>query len=272
MDYSLFPEKRALHSTANILNGPLNTVFEQQIQPLRNLAVLQLESASIPHSWYNISENLGNNVITITGTPATFSDANLTGDIDPSTGNPQIEDYLVTELTSLFVGGTWTVSLNMDATLTIDETTGTITDTFTVNSGVGYTLGLDPSVTYDPTTDFPLTTGVIDLQPVKELYIVISNTTEGIYTDGRAQSATFSMPVNGNFGDIERYNSKNGLMNAIPFIDKSSKCYMDNIGILIVNKHGKPIDLNNVPWHIILLARQYEQERPMPPRIGQYFV
>lgn len=267
-------EKRVLYSKNNTSNSPLNTEFTQNIQPLRDIATVSLESASIPHSWYNISTQLGNNQAFVGGSLNLFPDANLTGDIDPTTGNPQIEDYITTNFNNIIGAGGWRATLNtIDSTLTIDQITTVGLPTVVFSEDMACLFGLDSSKTYNfdlGSPDLPIVTNPVDLQPIKNIYIREFNFPTGLYSNAISQAASFDIPVTTNYGEINVYRARENHINTLLFEKQASNCNVSVVGLLIVDKNGKLIDLNNVPWSITLGFRQQIYERNSPGNLGDF--
>lgn len=273
----LYYEKRTIDSKNNtITNTPLNTNFEQQLQPLRMVRTMSLANATIPHTWYNISGRLENNIAIINGVEVEWPETNLSDALDPDAVPvaPIIVGYLNTQLTAAFPGGTWDVLLDLNRRITLDISAGAPVGTFQVSKGLGCLLGIDPDIVYDVATDLPIVaTNLIDFQPIKKVNLRIFNGATGILTDGRSQAATFDIPVgNTIYGDFIQYESREGHINIVPFEMNGSNCMVSNIGVNIVDDRGIPIDLNGVAWTLSLGFRQDPRERPLPEGVGSFFV
>jgi len=273
----LYYEKRTIDSKNNEVSNPsFNTQFIQQIQPLRMVRTMGLESVKIPHTWYNISKQLETSTATINGVDILWPDDNLTTSLDPNSAPvaPQIVNYLNTQLNTAFPLGTWNVSLGLDYRLTLDVSAGAPIGTFQVTEGLGCLLGIDPDTEYDVSTDLPIVaTNIIDLQPVKNIYLRIFNGATGILSNGRNQAATFDILVGDSiYGDFVHYQARSGHINVISFVMNGSNCMLSSIGVAVVDGKGRFLDLNGVGWNVVLGFRQDPKERPMPSIVGKYFI
>lgn len=271
----LYYEKRTISSKNNMISEGLNSEFEQQLQPLRMVRTMSLESAKIPHTWYNISGRLDNNVAIINGVEVEWPATNLSAALDPNAVPvaPILVGYLNTQLTTAFPAGTWDVQLDLNYRLTLDVSAGAPIGTFQVSEGLGCLLGIDPDIVYDVATDLPIVaTDLIDLQPIKNVNLRIFNGATGILTDGRSQAATFDLPVDDTiYGDYINYSARDKHLNIVPFEMNGSNCMVSSIGLSIVDDRGIAIDLNGVDWTIVLGFRQDPKERPMPAIVGKFF-
>jgi hypothetical protein len=272
-------EKRTIKSTNNVISSePLNTVFRQSIQPLRGVRTMGVDSVSIPHTWYNISERLENNILLVDGTETPLPDANLSVQLDYGAplfnSRPIIENYINTQLDLLYPA-TWNVRLGNDYKLIFSVTASSFTnETLQATERLGRLLGLDPDKVYDLATDLPFTADhVIDLQPIKSVFVRVMNSGTGVYSDGVANAATYDIPVGDTvYGEFINYESRTGHINLIPFSKQGTNIMISEISIGLVDDRGAYLDLNGADWSIVLGFRISPSERPMPMHLEKYFV
>ena len=248
---------------------------------------IKLEYCTLPNSWSIIHPRFDNTTFELTvwkaGAPniIRFS-INPTGTATFST--PQ---QIAAELQAALNVATATLSITWSVVFTAG--TGTLTTTITsggagevfhwnsepepasrfINRSLFVTGYFYQSVTVRSPLDVQLSraaaavTGfIMDLQPIKSVFITVANTTSGAEMDSSRAHGSFVVPVRANHGFHTTYNSGTDYENIVYFHDYS---YADrNLSIRVTDRSGQLIPFTGGEVEMIIDVEVRDAKRPRP--------
>jgi hypothetical protein len=232
-----------------------NITLPQRITEVKNISVTNLE---LPITFYNISENLGNNAFKISNSTFVVPDGNY------------MPSDLVTKLNSLIAGITGlTISIDTDRKFKVTTTTTSHTINFDVDSTgnfakynfkfrLGWLLGFRKQ-SYEITSVKPLKAECLpDLTGPRYLYLVIDEFT----SNGNQSSFVSPLPtslINKNvlaripisqtiyqFASVYPFNRSNGLLSDCR--SYTGKVDIQKLNVQLVNENGIVMDLNGADF------------------------
>lgn len=260
---------------------PVNQAHSTRIKRIR------LEYCTIPNSWSIIHPRFDNTTFELTvwqgGIPniIRFS-LNANGQTTYST--PQqiaIDLQAALNVATATLGITWTVVFTAaTGTLTTTITSGGGTEVFHWNSEpepasrfINRSLFMSgyfyQSVSIRAPADVQFSkaavavTGfIMDLQPIKSVFITVGNTAHGVEMDSSRAHGSFVVPVRANHGFHTAYNSGTDFENTVLFHDYS---YTDrNLAIKITDRSGQLIPFTGGEVEMILDIETRDGKRPRP--------
>jgi hypothetical protein len=246
----------------NTTNRNTDMTINLQAEISRNNALqdihLQLNSCEIPHSFYNLTESLGNNTLSVNGS------------VDLRFSPKHYDIYtLIDDINS---GGEDSVSIGLSASF--NESTSKITLTNT--SGSNMTINFGISKGFAKVIGFPQEDFVINNLSTREgFYVVNLSTIHSIFvhtnlpvnnvittTEGNYRNIIQKIPVKSQFGDIINYNPyENGIFSTV--INQNS---INSFNISLRDQNDILLDLNNVNFELSFLFEIHQQK--IPEQIG----
>lgn len=239
--------------------------------PLKGVSRVTLHSAVIPKTWFNISSQIGNNVLTVRIGVAQYAVTFTDGNYDYDT----FATHLQTRLQADANLGVWSVlKVNVANSYSSDSYryairnttqnwsipsytwTGQTTD---VNKKAYRLLGLGASG-LTGTANVYATTGVVNLCPIKFIMVHHGGTSDLVTTTSvPTYKFSFAIPCgNVSFGNFVTYSMKEGAYNSVrvPGVD----FLMSDYRIRLTEPDGTLIDFNGADVEIAFLYE--EQLRP----------
>jgi hypothetical protein len=258
--YLLFIRSNEVVQNTTDRNTDMTITLEAEItrnNPLQDIH-LQLNSCYIPHSFYNISESLGNNSLSVNGS------------IDLIFSPKHYDIYtLVDDINS---GGSGAVSIGLTASFDENKSKITLTNT----SGSSMTINFGVSTGFAKLIGFPQEDFVISNSSSREgFYVVNLNTIHSLFVhtnlpvnnvittkEGNYRNIIQKIPVKSQFGDVINYNPyENGIFSTI--INQNS---INNFNISLRDQNDILLDLNNVNFELSFLFEIHQQK--IPEQIG----
>lgn len=229
--------------------------------PLTEDIYVSINASEIPHSWYNISENLNNNKIRLDGTSslilpdAQYNIWTLCKAI--SDFNVSTPGHIPWNILASFNTSKNKVSLlnnGADVTLSFSHED---------SKGLAKALGFEATDILIPTGTFTHSQGVVNLNTI---HSIVLNTSLPVVnalstTDNDIITSLGKIPVSTTYGQILNYKSSDNLFN--------SKISLDSVNgfeITLNDQNGKAIDFNNVNYEISLLFEV--KDKPTLDNIG----
>lgn len=231
-------------------------------RPLRGLRVATLQFATIPHSWYNISEILGTNTMDIVFDGVTYTITLAEGNYDVTTFTAELKrainaaippaDALVPfQLTYVEANNNIQIYRPLTQTLVFPSYDNPLDAPRLYNI-----LGIDFHDGWSATV-IPIAssvsgyTGFIDMHPVKAIQITHNKLEHSVeYANGIDAAFTFCIPVDVNFGEFITYNSATGHRNVALFPAENQN--IGQVDLAYYDQRGRPIDFNGAQPHCLI--------------------
>lgn len=220
-------------------------------RPLRGLRAATLQFATIPHSWYNISEALSTNTMDVVYGGDTYTITLVEGNYD------------VVGFGTAFKTALNAILVNPDSLIPFQVYYSASNNYFQIYRPVdtplsfpSYDNPLDAPRLYNilgidfhdgwaadiiPSTSVSGYTGFVDMHPVKSIQITHNRLEHSVeYASGIDAAFTFSIPVDVNFGEFILYNSATGHRNVALFPADNQN--IGNVDLGYFDQRGRPID------------------------------
>ena len=248
MNTSILPKRttilhvRSKDAKINELNTDINMILKNPVKTNNNeVCIIQVVSAEIPYSFYNISSNLDNNVLYYDSTSYDLGSSN----------------YNINRLVSV---------LNTNLPVTVTWSKYTYKMTFTNDTGSDFTLKfsqckkLAQVLGYQPTDvviaagNSSSSSGIIDLATVHSLFVK-SNISTGNVLSTRLGSSSILQKISCdiNFGSIIYLNSDDHVQRTL-----TTANIIDSINIRITDQNDDLLDFNGVNYEMALLFSVYD--------------
>lgn len=249
MNTSILPKRSTIlhvRSKDADLNGPLNTDINILLKaPIitspTEVCVISVVSAEIPYSFYNISSNLGNNIIHYDSTS-----------YDLGSSNYDINRLVSVLNTGLPVTVTWSkYTYKMSFT---NNTASTVTIKFSENPKLAQVLGFQPlnqtiSVGGNISSD-----GIIDLATIHSVFIK-SNISTGNVLSTRLGNSSILQKVSCdvNFGGVVYQDSDDHIQRTL-----TTANIIDSINLKLTDQNNITLDMNGVNYELAILFSIYD--------------
>jgi hypothetical protein len=229
------------------LNGTLNTDINILLKaPITTapteVCVISVVSAEIPYSFYNISSNLGNNILHYDATS-----------YDLGSSNYDINRLVSVLNTGLPLDVTWS-KYTFKITFT-NNTESSVTIKFSENPKLAQVLGFKPlnqtiSVSGSISSD-----GIIDLATIHSVFIK-SNISTGNVLSTRLGNSSILQKVSCdvNFGGIIYQDSDDHIQRTI-----TTANIIDSINLKLTDQNNITLDMNGVNYELAILFSIYNQ-------------
>lgn len=224
-----------------------------------NIKSLELHICSIPNTIYLIRTGVND-----TFNLAEFGVGNATVTLSAgSYSSTQIETELMTQLDAVSLaslsGATYTVSISPTTLKMTIVSTGPQFDlTFSgtqyeLEQYIGFLSGVNSSSLVGGSQTL-VSTNVVNLSPLTELFLKFTNFGNIIRTDEGVSSA-FMVPVLVNYGDYIIFQENNGFPSII--FQSYNEINLSYLEVELVDRFGQPVDLNGAEWSFCISFKLY---------------
>ena len=249
MNASILPKRSTIlhvRSKDADLNGPLNTDINILLKaPIitspTEVCVISVVSAEIHYSFYNISSNLGNNIIHYDSTS-----------YDLGSSNYDINRLTTVLNTNLPVAVTWS-KYTFKMTFT-NNTASTVTIKFSENPKLAQVLGFIPTDLTISVGGNISSDGIIDLATIHSVFIK-SNISTGNVLSTRLGNSSILQKVSCdvNFGGIIYQDSDDHIQRTL-----TTANIIDSINLKLTDQNNITLDMNGVNYELAILFSIYD--------------
>lgn len=245
---------------------------------------ISLDYATIPNSWSIVHPRFDNNVFQLTvwvvGVPHLVRFTINTDGLSVYSTGAHVAAAIQTaiNIATFTLGVTWTV--------VYDPTTGTLTVAITSGGGSTYHWNSTPNpdgvalnrslfctgyylkaIQVRTIADARLASSavsitgfIMDLQPIKSVFVMIDGSTHGAQMDSSPAHGTFIVPVKANYGSHSVYDAGVSFENIVYFHDHS---FADRtLRIRITDRSGQLIPFTGGEIELILSVQSRDRKRP----------
>lgn len=248
MNTSILPKRttilhvRSKDADKNGLNTDINMILKNPVLTNNNeVCIIQVVSAEIPYSFYNLSSNLDNNVL--------YYDSSS---YDLGSSNYNINRLTDVLNTNLPVTVTW--SKNTYKMTFNNTTSSSFTLKFSECKKLAQVLGFQPTDLTIAAGNSSSSSGIIDLATVHSLFIK-SNISTGNVLSTRLGSSSILQKISCdiNFGSIIYLNNDDHIQRTL-----TTANIIDSINLRITDQNDDLLDLNGVNYEMALLFSVYD--------------
>lgn len=220
-------------------NGESHSFILQLPRSYNNIIAIELQSVSMPTSFYNIKSGFNNTIVFNDGTDRTVT--LNPGNYSASAIATEIQTKLNASASSL----TFTVSFSSNTMKMTIAADGAFVLKFTNSQSCWRELGFTNTDTSSATSHTG--TNVISLDRPHHIYIHVAELDSRIETSSSSFFPHFVLNINSNAGDLSFYHSLSSFSQTI-YMNRTS---LHNLNITLTDEDGNDIDLNGSEWSMI---------------------